>query len=278
LEHFIHITFPDHVKYLNIQQIHLPVEGGSVERPLAKRRQLIESLSEKAENEDQTTPVASPMKESTGGDDTPFKGADDGELTPASKGDSAKEVNIDDPEVESIAQLEEKLNDDKAADSAAKKKTILKALSPKKSLKEIEEEVARNTAKYDEDTMNGDPIAKKKPTSKEMSAASQKTKNANIAAANINPTNVTRLIRMFVIIALGTYKGKYQICGFSSPITNCINLTTVNYRLIFIRLLHGAEQHRGQPCCTDTKRIGKHPSSFCFSNVSPISVHCVHFI
>eukprot|EP01032_Pedospumella_encystans_P031366 gene31366-35406_t len=99
--------------------IHLPVEGGSVERPLAKRRQLIESLSEKAENEDQTTPVASPMKESMGGDDTPLKGTDDGELTPASKANSTKEVNIDDPEVESIAQLEEKLNVDK-------KKTILK--------------------------------------------------------------------------------------------------------------------------------------------------------
>ena len=200
------------------------------------------------------------------GDDTPLKGTDDGELTPASKADSTKEVNIDDPEVESIAQLEEKLNVDK-------KKTILKALSPKKSLKEIEEEVARNTAKYDADTMNGDPIAKKKPTSKEMNAASQKTKNANIAAANINPTNVTRLIRMFVIIALGAYKGELQncLCFYSDRPTF---FTPDLFYLSVIRLLYGAEQHRGQPCGTDTNRIGKLDYPFVF-HLCPHQYHLI---
>ena len=66
-----------------------------------------------------------------------------------------------------------------------------------------------NTAKYDESTLRGErgTIAKDRKNPKENKEAAAKAKNAVIVASNVNPTNITRLIRMFVIIALGAYKG-----------------------------------------------------------------------
>lgn len=182
-------------------QISLPVDGAPVERPLAKRRQLIESLAEKADGDEQATPVKgasastenTPIKD-TAGDDTPIKDTEIFESAPVTP---KEEANIDDPEVESIAELED-LN------KKEKKSGILKALSPKKSLKDIEAEIAKNVAQFDADTMNGEPISKTKRGSKDLP---QTKKKAVVAAVNITPTNVTRLIRMFVIILLGSYKG-----------------------------------------------------------------------
>lgn len=179
------------------------MDGAPVERPLAKRRQLIESLAEKTEEDEQSTPVKgltavssenTPVKDTTEGDDTPIKDTETFESAPVTP---KQEVNIDDPEVESIAELED-LN------KKEKKSGILKALSPKKSLKDIEAEIAANTAKYDADTMKGEPISKTKKGSKDVPQVKRK---AAAPAVNVTPTNVTRLIRMFVIILLGSYKG-----------------------------------------------------------------------
>jgi hypothetical protein len=140
---------------------------------------------------------------------------------PVKAAESAKKVeviNMDDPEVESIAELEGKHSEDSPAPSPAPKRTetdseskkeLIKKLSPKKTLKEIEEEVARNTAKYDEDTLKGEKVEgkggmKRGKVSKETV---MKSKAAGAATNNIQPTNVTRLVRMLVIILLGAYKG-----------------------------------------------------------------------
>lgn len=209
------------------------MDGAPVARPLAKRRQLIESLADKTEDDEQSTPVKGQNVESIEGReldvDTPIKDTEEFESAPVTP---KNDTNVDDPEVESIAQLEDKLNDKK--ETSSKKSGILKALSPKKSLKEIEEEVARNTAQYDADTMNGEPISKTKRTSKEMNVASQQAKKAAVTAANITPTNVTRLIRMFVIILLGSYKGMSYctstVCYVLLLLTH--NLCCVGYRVV----------------------------------------------
>ena len=193
---------------LVFMQISLPVDGAPVERPLAKRRQLIESLAEKAEEDEQSTPVKgvtapssenTPVKDTAEGDETPIKDTETFDSAPVTP---KQEVNIDDPDVESIAELED-LN------KKEKKAGILKALSPKKSLKEIEAEIAKNVAQHDVDVMKRDPISKTKKGSKDVP---QVKKKITPPAVNITPTNVTRLIRMFVIILLGTYKGKRLMC------------------------------------------------------------------
>lgn len=196
-------------------QLTLPVDGTPVERPLAKRRNLVKSVSEKnMDDTESSTPMkGEPTSEST-------------EVTPA-KETSKNEQNVDgikpsetigrdvnnwdDPEVESIAQLEEKHNEtaqspSKPTEDGEGNKEMFKKLSPKKSLKEIEEEVARNTAQYDADTLKGDGKAMKR--SKVSKETVMKSKAAGALTYNINPTNVTRLMRMVVIICLGAYKGQ----------------------------------------------------------------------
>jgi len=220
-----------------------------VERPLAKRRQLIESLAEKAEDDEQSTPVKgltaassanTPVKATTEGDDTPIRDTETFESAPVTP---KQDANIDDPEVESIAELED-LN------KKEKKSGILKALSPKKSLKEIEAEVAANTAKYDADTMKGEPISKTMKGSKDVPQA--KRKSAVPVAVNVTPTNVTRLIRMFVIILLGSYKGEYFVpCMMCKQILEdrfLRGLMSLLNRSVVCFLSHRLQSGAGQHC------------------------------
>jgi hypothetical protein len=196
-------------------QLTLPVDGTPVERPLARRRQLVESLAEKSANAEESTPVKSSAPDDGSAPTTPVP-VSLGLETPVKEEVVAKiPVNTDDPDVETIEQLEEKHSATKATVSSSQKSGLLKALSPKKSLAEIEAEVARNTAQYDADTMKGEPISKTKRTSRDMKDATSQAKKAVITSNNVNPTNVTRLIRMFVIILLGSYKGKYKLFGLS---------------------------------------------------------------
>lgn len=183
----------------------------------------MKSVAEKAE--ESTTPSTTPQKvdkvdEETKPDNTT---TDDDEMPALMKID--ENPNTDDPDVDSIADHSEKHHSaspsptpvSKSVESNNEKKNqLLKNLSPKKTLKEIEEEVARNTAKYDADTLKGDEKQETKTGMKRVKV-NKETAMKNKAAAvggisnNINPSNVTRLVRMFVIIALGAYKGMYTI-------------------------------------------------------------------
>mmetsp|Transcript_67898 Transcript_67898/g.133547 ORF Transcript_67898/g.133547 Transcript_67898/m.133547 type:complete len:410 (+) Transcript_67898:17-1246(+) len=191
----------------------LPVEGKAQERPLAKRRNLVKAISEKSLDVDCATPTKgdAPTTEDevSKTEETPTK--DDVKVGDEKE---AKKVLDDDPEVESIEQHSEKQDDTSASSPTPKsqeeKEALLKKLSPKKTLKEIEEEVARNTAKYDEDTLKAEkPVGMKRAKVNKETAMKNKAAAATSSSNNINPTNVTRLIRMFVIIFMGVYKGYY---------------------------------------------------------------------
>jgi hypothetical protein len=199
-------------------------------------------------------------------DVTPAKGpATDTEDTPKGGTSAAKAIKrdiSDDPDVESIAQLEEKHGEAKAVESAEAKKELFKKLTPKKSLKEIEEEIARNTAKYDADTLKDDKekdlgkgITKRAPVNKE---AALKSKAAAKSANNINPTNITRLIRMLVIICFGVYKGERSSMILLPAFNNAVTA-------LCCRILGGAEQHQcaGQhdDSCHGDRGLGAEPGS-----------------
>ena len=204
----------------------------------------MKSVAEKAE--ESTTPSTTPQKvdkvdEETKPDNTT---TDDDEMPALMKID--ENPNTDDPDVDSIADHSEKHHSASPSPTPVstsvesnneKKNQLLKNLSPKKTLKEIEEEVARNTAKYDADTLKGDEKQETKTGMKRVKV-NKETAMKNKAAAvggisnNINPSNVTRLVRMFVIIALGAYKGMYTIYTYVPY--KLINTNHIIYIYIYI--------------------------------------------
>lgn len=151
------------------------------------------------------------------------------------------EVNLDDPEVESIDQHVEKHNEEASPNKASPATTESLSrkpsarLSPKKSMKEIEEEVARNTALYDAETLRADKKPRK--SAKEMQEAAQ-TKKTTAVVSNIQPTNVTRLVRMFVIIALGSYKGYTVVQNNIATRDNSMILAMEGANVSFVYYVH----------------------------------------
>ncbi len=71
----------------------------------------------------------------------------------------------------------------------------------KKTVKEIEEEVARNTAKHDESALKKE-VAKKEEKPKIKPKVEPKS--------NVQPASVMRLIRLLLIVALGIVLGEWR--------------------------------------------------------------------
>jgi hypothetical protein len=148
--------------------------------------------------------------------------------------------NTADPDVESIEHFVIKKEAEKKqatpsvspvrSTSSLEGKDVPKFVSPpRKTMKEIEEEIARNTAQHDAAVSPtggagggsklskrgaaGGASADKDAADKDKSGsdAATKRKRPVVVVSNINPGTVTRLIRMFVIIALAAYKGYYIV-------------------------------------------------------------------
>ena len=175
------------------------------ERPIAARRHLIKSAS---------LTTVSDSANSAG--DT----IDNTAITTDSTENVAAIVNHDDPEVESIEQFEKK---DAAAPSSSSsssssskvsssKESTSKLVITKKTLKEIESEVAQNTAAFDAKTLSKGTTDQKKdanstPTDDATALKKSQQLKLNKLPSNIQPSSVMRLVRLVIIILLGLYQG-----------------------------------------------------------------------
>jgi RNase P/RNase MRP subunit p29 len=176
----------------------LPEIAGPRERPLAARRTFVKSVSEKVVVEDDPDEDGMPA----------LVKADDEADSPVPVGRrkevkavvnvkaAAVTVNNDDPDDDSISDFSQKVVEEK-----------MKKLPPKKTIKEIEVEVAKNTASFDKKTMDGE---KKVEKGKEVKVEGKVLKKKPVQN-NLSASTVTRLIRMFVIIALAVYRGYYVV-------------------------------------------------------------------
>ena len=85
-----------------------------------------------------------------------------------------------------------------------KKSPGIKGKYERKSLKEIEKEVAENTAKFDADSLQG-----KHKTKKESSAGAMP--RLKVTASNITPDAIMKLIRLLLIVAMSVYTGTDRV-------------------------------------------------------------------
>lgn len=149
--------------------------------PLRKRREHIEAVAAKIEEE-------RVQKEEE---------AASAPVTPA-KHDNA------DPDVETIDEMAKivKSNSTNSIESSTPtpKKEIVYV---KKTMKEIEEEVAINTKKFDENALKKDEKKEGTSSSKPIAAVKPKVK----LQSNVQPSSIMRLIRLLLIVLLGTSIG-----------------------------------------------------------------------
>lgn len=190
------------------------------ERPIAARRHLIKSVT--------LTTVS----------DSAINSIDNTAITTDSIENVAAIVNHDDPEDESIEQFEKK--DNAAAPSsssaAASKGSTSKLVITKKTLKEIESEVAQNTAAFDAKTLSkGTTPDHKKDTNAATTTTdddattlkkSQQLK-INKLPSNIQPSSVMRLVRLVIIVLLGLYQG-YVVIRANNQVSKSSSSVVIN--------------------------------------------------
>jgi len=176
------------------------------ERPIAARRHLIKSAT--------LTTVSDSVN-------TNSDSIDNTAITTDSTGKNASIVNHDDPEVESIEQFEKRdavvpsSSSSSSSKSSPSKDSKSKLVIAKKTLKEIESEIAQNTAAFDAKTLSkGTTPDEKKDahattTDDDATALkkSQQQLKLNKLPSNIQPSSVMRLVRLVIIILLGLYQG-----------------------------------------------------------------------
>lgn len=174
------------------------------ERPIAARRHLIKSAT--------LTTVSDSVN-------TNSDSIDNTAITTDSTGKNSSIVNHDDPEVESIEQFEKRdavvPSSSSSSKSSPSKDSKSKLVIAKKTLKEIESEIAQNTAAFDAKTLSkGTTPDEKKDahattTDDDATALkkSQQQLKLNKLPSNIQPSSVMRLVRLVIIILLGLYQG-----------------------------------------------------------------------
>lgn len=181
------------------------------ERPIAARRHLIKSATLTTVSDSVNTNSSNSVSDSI----------DNTAITTDSTGKNASIVNHDDPEVESIEQFEKKdavvpSSSSSSSKGSSSKESTSKLVIAKKTLKEIESEIAQNTAAFDAKTLSKDttPVEKKDAhaTTTDDDAAtalkkSQQQLKLNKLPSNIQPSSVMRLVRLVIIILLGMYQG-----------------------------------------------------------------------
>lgn len=191
------------------------------ERPIAARRHLIKSVT--------LTTVS----------DSAIDSIDNTVITTDSIANVAAIVNHDDPEDESIEQFEKK--DAAAAPSsssaAASKGSTSKLVITKKTLKQIESEVAQNTAAFDAKTLSKGTTPDQK---KDTNAATTTTDDDDATAlkksqqlklnklpSNIQPSSVMRLVRLVIIVLLGLYQG-YVVIRANNQVSKSSSSVVIN--------------------------------------------------
>lgn len=214
----------------------LPETNAVKERPLAARRSKVKSAAEKAAR-----------KESE-------------QTTPSLEDSAPVEATNNDPEVESIEEFSKitspqetrmsctaELKKDTTTPSSSSSSS--KQLPPKKTMKEIEADIARNTAQFDknvlskendnsndDDTTNdkrktngrndksgtaaGDDNAKKSTDDKQPRKKFTKT-------AKLEPGSVVRFVRMLLIIVLAAYKGYFITQRNFAPLPTGLSVDSV---------------------------------------------------
>ena len=181
------------------------------ERPIAARRNLIKSATLLTVSDSVNTNSSNSFSDSI----------DNTAITTDSTGKNASIVNHDDPEVESIEQFEKKgavvPSSSSSSKSSPSKDSKSKLVIAKKTLKEIESEIAQNTAAFDAKTLSkgSTPDNEKKKDANATTTdddattlkKSQQQLKLNKLPSNIQPSSVMRLVRLVIIILLGLYKG-----------------------------------------------------------------------
>lgn len=180
------------------------------ERPIAARRHLIKSASLTTVSDSVNTNSSNSVSDSI----------DNTAITTDSTVKNASFVNHDDPEVESIEQFEKKdavvpSSSSSSSKGSSSKESTSKLVIAKKTLKEIESEIAQNTAAFDAKTLSkGTTPDEKKDahatTTDDDATALKKSQQQiklNKLPSNIQPSSVMRLVRLVIIILLGLYQG-----------------------------------------------------------------------
>lgn len=136
--------------------------------------------------------------------------------------------NTDDPEIESLDEAlirSQKSRDTSATDSTKSVTTPKKEIVySKKTMKEIEAEVAQNTAEFDK-------TALKSTTAKKDDKVVPKRKVE--VPSNVQPSSIMRLIRLLIIVAIGVFLGKCNVRSQLILVSLCLLL-----------LLHHHGHHR----------------------------------
>eukprot|EP01031_Cornospumella_fuschlensis_P032507 gene32507-39303_t len=187
------------------------------ERPLAARRSFIRQKTEEIQPTEDTKTEKDPETESDLKDTKTEKDVKD---TTADKNQSK------DTKTENSAQVEV---DNTATSSSAKLQ-----LPPKKSLEEVEKEVAEYTQKFDANMTS--VKAPKKPTTTATTTTTEETTTATATTAkdaplvlqkkksNVDGAAVMRLVRLLMLVCLAAYTGYRVVCASQMEARTSVNM------------------------------------------------------